>query len=171
MKIRKLFLLTGLFLLVILSGCSSAKGLTKEEKVAKEAVLREAIENRTYIIDVDRMVSASGSSRTLTSNYSLKIDRDNVKSYLPYFGRAYSVPYGGGEGLIFDATVADYNSSYDNKGKTVVEFKTRTKEDQLVYRIEIFQNGSTTININPNNRQSISFYGKASPVKAPEIEK
>jgi hypothetical protein len=38
-------MLTGIFLSIIMTGCSPAKGLTAEEKAAKEAALREAIEN------------------------------------------------------------------------------------------------------------------------------
>ena len=163
MKMKKIFMLTGLFLSIVISGCSSSKGLTKEEKISKETVLREAIENRTYIIDVDRVIPMSGSSRTLTSRYSLEISEDIVKSYLPYFGRAYSVPYGGGSGLIFESDIIDYKLSYNDRGKSVIEFKARSENDQIVYNIEIFPNGSTTINVRSNNRQSISFHGTASP--------
>ena len=165
MKMKKNLLLTGLFLSIIMSGCSSSKGLTKEEKVANETALREVIENRTFIIDVDRMTPMSGSSRSLTSNYSLQIKKDNVKSYLPYFGRAYSAPYGGGNVLVFDSTTADYKSSYDDRGKATIEFNTRTENEQLTYNIEIFPNGSTTITVRSNNRQSISFRGKTSSGK------
>ena len=44
-----------------------------------------------------------GRSRALTSDYSIEIRNDSVFSYLPYFGVAYNVPYGGGKGLIFNA--------------------------------------------------------------------
>ena len=40
-----------------------------------------------------------GGSKHLTSDYSLEIRNDSVYSYLPYFGVAYNVPYGGGKGL------------------------------------------------------------------------
>jgi len=165
MRTKQFFLVTGILLSIIMSGCSSARGLTKEEKVAKETEIREAIENRAYKIDVDRVIPMSGNSRTLTSLYSLEINNDKVKSHLPYFGRAYSIPYGGGEGLIFESTITDYKSSFDSKGKAVIEFKTSTKEDQYVYNVEIFTNGTTSINVKSNNRQSISFHGKASPKK------
>ncbi|MDR2917353.1 MAG: DUF4251 domain-containing protein [Tannerella sp.] len=123
MKTKYYFALIGLFLSVIISGCSSSKALTTEG-AAQEAELRKAIENHEFVIDVDRMLPMSGPSRTLTSSYSLEINGDKVKSYLPYFGRAYSVPYGGGEGLVFDSTITDYQSSFDNKGKATIEFKT-----------------------------------------------
>lgn len=165
MKRVNYFVWMALVLSVIMSGCSATKGLTKEEKAANEAQLRAAIENRTFVVDVDRALPMSGSSRMLTSPYTLTINGDTVKSYLPYFGRAYSVPYGGGEGLIFDSVVTDYQSSFDKKGKATIEFKTKSKEDQFVYRIYIFPNASASIDVSSVNRQQISFQGKAKPMK------
>ena len=162
---KQLLIMTSLFLSILLPGCSSMKGLTAEEKNEKEVALREAIENREFRIDVNRMIPMSGRSSSLTSNYSLDVNGDNVKSYLPYAGRAYSVPYGGGNGLIFESVIGEYVSSTENGGKTVIEFRTKTDEDLFVYRIEIFPNGSASINVRPNNRQSISFSGTAIPLK------
>lgn len=155
-------LLTVLLCAIILFGCSSTKGMTAEEKAASELALRRAIENRSYHIDVDRMIPTNGRSRQLTSNYSLQIDGDKVKSHLPYFGRAYHVPYGGGEGLVFESVVTDYTSSLDKKGRRVIEFKTKTEEDLCRFRLEIFPNGSASILVNSENRQSISYDGSAS---------
>lgn len=161
MKMKHYFLLAGLVLAMMVSGCSSSKGLTKEEKAAQEAVLRQAIESRTFYIDVNRMIPTSGKSQALTSSYSVEIKENQIKSYLPYFGRVHSVPYGGGNGLIFDATINDYKISYDKRGKASIELKTETPEDNYTYRIEIFPNGTTSINVSMQNRQSISFYGTA----------
>jgi hypothetical protein len=152
----------GFMLSIVLFGCSSSKGLTKEETAAKEAVLRQAVERREFVVKVDRMLPLNGSSQVLTSPYSLEINGDRVKSYLPYFGRAYSVPYGGGDGLSFESAITDYTSSVDAKGKTTIEFQTKTKEDQHTFRIEIFPGGSTSINVTSVNRQVISFQGRTS---------
>jgi len=159
---KQIFIVTSLLLSILLSGCSSMKGLNAEDKNVKEVALREAIEKREFIIDVDHMMPTGGRSRALTSSYSLEISGEDVKSHLPYAGRAYSIPYGGGEGLIFNSKITEYVSSVKAKGKTVIEFRTRTKEDQFVYRIEIYPNGSATVHVRPNNRQAISFSGKAS---------
>ena len=78
MKAKSLFMLTGLFLTIIFTGCSSSKSLTKEDKVSKEIALKEAIENREYHVNVDRIIPLSGRTRTLTSSYSLDVIKDNV---------------------------------------------------------------------------------------------
>ena len=160
MKIKKIIIWFGLFLSVMASGCATSKGLTKEEKAANEAALREAIENRMFVVEVDRALPMGGGSRMLTTSYSLEIKGDEVKSYLPYFGRAYSVPYGGGDGLIFESVMTDYQSSIDKKGILFVSFKTKSKEDQFVYRIRITPGGYSLIDVTSIQRQPISFHGK-----------
>jgi len=160
MKFTHFFIWIGLGMAVALLGCSATKGLQKEENSVKETTLREAIEHRAFIIEVDRAFPMGGNSRMLTSLYSLEIRGDSVKSYLPYFGRAYSVPYGGGDGLIFNAVVADYQSTIDKKGKAEITFKTNSKEDLFTYRITISSFGTASIQVTSNNRQLISYSGK-----------
>ena len=164
MKVNYFIVWMGFFSVMLLSGCAASKQLEKEEKAGREVKLLEAIENRTFIVEVDRALPSIGSSRMLTSPYSLTINGDNMKSYLPFFGRAYSVPYGGGDGLIFDATLTDYQLTFDKKGMAIIDFKTRTKEDQFTYRVQIFKNGSSSIHVTSNNRQPISFTGRCSPI-------
>ena len=158
---KQIFIVTSILLSILLSGCSSMKTMTAEDRNVKETALKEAIEKREFIIDVDRMMPTGGRSRVLTSSYSLEINGEDVKSHLPFEGRAYSIPYGGGEGLIFNSKISEYVSSVDAKGRAVIEFRTKTKEDQYVYRIEIYPNGSASIHVRSNNRQAISFSGKA----------
>jgi hypothetical protein len=139
--------------------------MTGEEKALKEAALKDAISKREYVIDVNRMVPMKGSSKQLSSSYSVTVKGDELISYLPYFGEAYSIPYGGGKALNFSAKIQKYNSLYDNKGKALIELETRNEEDQYVYHIEIFPSGSASISVRSNNRQLISFFGTVEKVK------
>ena len=145
------------------AGCSSLK-MTDEEKAIQETTLRSAIEARAYIVDVNRMVPMKGGSKMLTSLYSLEIKGDTIISYLPYFGEAYNIPYGGCKGLNFKAVITRYNQQFDSKGKAVIEVETKNEEDTYLYAIEIFPGGSSSINVNSCNRQPISFYGTASKI-------
>lgn len=146
---------------VLLLGVQPFFAQSKAERAEKEKqVVKELLESKQYIIEVDRAIPMSGRSRHLTTNYTLEIKGDSVNSYLPYFGQAYSVPYGGGKGLIFEAPVSDYRLSFNKKGVAQIHFKSKTDEDNFTYSIEVFPNGSTTINVAPVNRQSISFYGE-----------
>ena len=131
-----------------------------EKKARIERAVKKAVDAKTYEINVDRMHPIKGGSRTLTTNYSLKVRNDSVYSYLPYFGVAYSVPYGGGKGMIFNEPLTDYTTKKLKKGKVQVTFQTRSEGDNYEYSLTIYPNGSTTINVQATNRQSISYTGE-----------
>lgn len=135
-------------------------GDKEQAKEKKSDYIKSMINNKCYTIDVNRMIPMSGPTKALSSSYSLAIKGDSVISYLPYMGEAYSIPYGGGKGLNFEAPITDYSLKFDKKGTAKIKFKARTSEDNFSFYVQIFNNGSTSINITPQNRQSISFYGE-----------
>ena len=108
MKANKLFLLASFFLSSSLTPIAAQS--KKEKKQQTEQAVREAVDAKTYKINVDRVMPMKGGSKHLTSDYSLEIRNDSVYSYLPYFGVAYNVPYGGGKGLNFSAPLSEYFS-------------------------------------------------------------
>lgn len=157
MKTNKLiFTVLAVFFVYTITSCSSSNAAAKNEQ---ERVVKERVDSKHYTVNVDRMLPMNGKSRQLTSSYSLTIKGDTVISHLPYFGQAYNVPYGGGKGLIFEAPLTVYTLSYDGKGTAKISFQTRSEDDMYRFNVQIFNNGSTTIQVAPNNRQSISFYG------------
>lgn len=155
-KTSKLILLC----LVCMTVTISASAQNQSEKKAQiERAVKEAIDSKTYKIDVNRMQPMRGGSRTLTTNYSLKISNDSVYSYLPYFGVAYNIPYGGGKGLVFSEPITEYKTKELKKGRMQIDFKTRSEGDNYEYSLTIYPNGSTTIHVQTSNRQSISYTG------------
>lgn len=80
-------------------------------------------------------------------------------SYLPYFGRAYSVPYGGGKGLNFIGIMNYYEPRQGKKNEIIVEIGVENEEDTYVYSLSIFDNGNTDINVHSRNRELIMFSG------------
>lgn len=131
----------------------------KETKEKQIAAVKELVESRNYKINVNRALPMSGSSITLTSDFNLRVKNDSVFSYLPYYGRAYSIPYGGGKGLNFEAPLKNYKMKIDRKGRMNICFETQNSEDHFKFIINVYENGSTNIDVNMQNRQSISFYG------------
>ena len=79
--------------------------------------------------------------------------------YLPYYGRGYNIPYGGGEGLDFDAKIEDYQQKTGKKGNYEIKFSARTREDFYTFYIDVYNNGSSSIHVNMQRRQSIDFLG------------
>jgi hypothetical protein len=132
----------------------------KEREQQKQEAVRKTIASEAYKIDVDMALPMSGRNIPLTSLYSLAVRGDSVISYLPYFGRGYTLPYGGGKGLNFSAPLKDYSMEMNKKGTASIRFGARTDEDVYDFRIKVFSNGSASIDVTMQNRQSISFQGK-----------
>lgn len=138
----------------------SAQSNKKEKREEKKEAVKKLIISQDYKIDVINAIPMRGRSIPLTSSYSLAIKNDSVISYLPYFGRAYSVPYGGGNGLIFKEPIKTYTMETDRKGNANIKFNTRSPEDSYEFRIKVFPNGSASIDVSMHNRQSINFLGE-----------
>ena len=131
----------------------------KERRAQKEKQVKELIESSSYRIDVSTAYPQRGRTIQLYSPYSIEIRNDSVFSYLPYYGRAYSIPYGGGQGLIFNAPLDTYRIETEKNNATKISFTTRTQEDRFDFRIKVFTNGTASIDVSMQQRQSISFAG------------
>ena len=163
MKNVRLFWLLGIVLL--LAGQSLYAQSKKEKREQKANEVKELIDSKRFTIDVNRAIPMGGRSLNLTSPYSLEMRGDSVISYLPYFGRAYSAPYGGGDGLRFEESITDYQSTFDKKGTARIKFVARTKEDTFRFDVQVFSNGSAIISVTPTNRQNITYQGELAPKK------
>ncbi|MCI1648108.1 MAG: DUF4251 domain-containing protein [Bacteroides sp.] len=149
-----------LLLLIGVANVTALSAQTKQEKKEqKTQAIKELVMSQKYKIDVDRALPLRGRAVSLTSPYSLEIRNDSVISYLPYYGRAYSIPYGGGNGLNFKAPITGYQVEWNKKGTAKITFTARNPEDRFDFYLDIYTSASSTIVVNMQNRQSISFEG------------
>lgn len=157
---RKLFAL--LAVVMLLASCVSSK-LSQEEKACKQAERKQqvmaALQKRHYIVNIDYVYPKRMSAQPVVYGYSLKICGDSVISCLPYFGRAYNIPYGGGKGLNFTAPISNYQSCRVKKDVTRVYMEIENEEDTYSYQLDIYDNGSVMLDVLPRERESISFSG------------
>ncbi len=139
-------------------GCQGISAQKTGEKDIK-TFLEQSAGAGTFKIDVTMAYPMRGRSVPLTGNYSLELKNDSADVYLPYYGRAYNVPYGGGKGLVFKAPVEDYRSE-SRKGKyNMVTFSTSNEEDSFDFVIRLYENGRANISVMMRNRSSISYSG------------
>jgi len=130
----------------------------------KEAALKNSVEAKQFVFHAQTALPMSGSSRHLTTDYVLKISENSVVSYLPFFGRAYSVPYNSTEGgFNFTSTKFDYSSTPAKKGGWQITIKPKDVQDFKEFSLSISENGYGTLQVLSNNRQPISFTGYVSP--------
>ncbi len=151
---------------LLLGGQSLSAQSRQEKKEAKEKAVKEQIDSGRFRIQVNRALPAAGGAVNLTTPYSLELYGDSVKADLPYFGRAYSLPYGGGEGMRFEAPAGEYQLTYDKKEVARIQFKARTDEDLYTFNLRIFPGGSATINVVPVHKQGIQYQGVLIPAVA-----
>lgn len=146
-------------IVLLFAGQSLFAQSKQERKEQKEKEIKEIVASGRFKIDVNRAVPMAGRSIPLTSSYSLAIQGDSILSYLPYFGRAYSAPYGGGGGLTFQEVATELEQASKKKDRSEIKFRVKTQDDVYTFRVEVFPNGSATIHVTPVNKQSITFYG------------
>lgn len=147
--------------LTLLVSCGTSSGLTKAEReAAVTRQVQEGLDSRHYTIAVDWMKPLGGVPRHVSSNYELKVDGDDVDSYLPYVGEAYRVPYGGGKGLNFKGKIENYTITYPTSNRSHIEFMVNNGEDVYYFRIDVFDNGKSIIDIIAQDHDAISFDGE-----------
>ena len=146
---------------MLLQACGTTDGLTKAEReAAVTRQVQEGLDTRHYTIAVDWMKPLGGMSRHVNSNYELNVSGDQIDCYLPYVGEAYRLPYGGGKGLNFKGTIEDYSIVYLTSNRSHIEFTVNNGEDIFYFRIDVFNNGQSIIDIIARDRDAISFAGE-----------
>lgn len=132
----------------------------KEKKELKKQAVEKLITSGKYKIDVNRALPARG--RSVMADFSIFCRNQERFHHIPstLLWKGYSIPYGGGEGLNFKAPLTDYKLDWDKKGTAKIKFTARSTEDKFDFDIDIFSNGSSTIFVNMQNRQSINFQGE-----------
>lgn len=153
---------TGAWLLAgMMTAAVAACGtLTAAQQTERALAVEKALESMHYEVKVKMMYPRRTPAINVTSNYSLEVKGDTLVSYMPFYGRAYSVPYGGGKSLNFTAPIKSYQAAKDDKGTTRVKVVTDNDEDVITYNLEVFDNGQVTIDVLAREREMISYSGE-----------
>ena len=145
-------------LILMLAGCAtSAERAAQRAETAKKVAA--ALADRHYKIDITMMNARRGVSRHV-SDFTLEVKGDTLVSYLPYFGWAYQVPYGGGKGLNFTERIGSYEEQQLKQGHERIVMQVKNEEDFYIFRLEVFDNGQVSIDVLPREREPISYLGE-----------
>jgi hypothetical protein len=152
-----------LFLFIAITSClyiGHAQDGQKEKQLSKDIAIKNLVDSQNFVFVAQSALPTRGALRQLTSYYDIAISRDSVVSYLPYFGRAYSVPYNSTDiGLKFTSTKFEYTKTVDKKGRWNILIKPKDYSEARELSFQIFNNGSATLRIISLNREPISFQG------------
>ena len=140
-----------------MTACSSTK--TATETIGE---VTRKVESKDVTVTVHYANPLRMKQVVLTSEYDLRIINDSAFAYLPYFGVAYSAPYGSSEGGIkFAEPMTDYAIASNKKSNGWdIHFKIRSKEDVYEIFMNIFNNGSALFSVTSQKRDMISFSGE-----------
>ena len=148
---------------LLLSGCGILERMSPEEEARTAALVEQRLDARSFRVDIESMSPMRGPRRMLTTPYSVTVHEGKVDSHLPYMGEAYNVPYGGGKVLTFKDDIEQYIEDYSRPDRRIINFTTDNDEDNLTYRLTIFEDGQATVQVHCTNRDDISFRGVLNP--------
>lgn len=165
MKRISVFVLVVLFL-----GVTGFYPGNKKEKRAKQQLeMAQLIQNGRFRFVAQSANSQLGTFSHLSYNYELIFDSLQVKAFLPYYGRAYSVPYDGSGGVKFELTAESIDRKW-NERKKIFAIYTELNDSQDSYSIYLTSslNGYADLKINFRNRSPISYYGTIEKIESKE---
>lgn len=151
------------FILIALSifllSCKSSQSAA--EKADKAILLNKQIENFDFKFNANHAQPLSYRSISLTSSYYVTVTSDTVKSYLPYFGRAYRAPMISSEGgIMFESTNFEHKVKKGKKdGEWFVTIKTKDTSRPFTLNFHLWDNAAAHLHVSHQDRQSISFQG------------
>lgn len=163
---RKMILVLS-WMLAIASLVNGQELSRKEQKAQKEQEIKQLIESRQLRFIARAVIPMSGPRIDLTTTYDLTLDSVMVEAWLPFFGRAYHLEYGGRDGGIkFKEEAEKIEVEYNKRKKMYsINMEIDTDKDNYQVRISAGLSGYADVSINSNNRQSISYYGIIEPLE------
>jgi len=128
----------------------NAQDLSKEE-------VDLLLKSKDFVFTPQTVHPMGGGTRQVTPDFDLTVSFDSVISYLPYFGRAFSV-MPGEPGISFSSSRFAYRIREVKKGWEVY-IKPGDNRDIRLLQLTVFKNGYANLFVNSNNRQAINYYG------------
>jgi hypothetical protein len=151
-------ILLGFIMLVVFIPVSAQS--KKERKAEKTAALSRLIEARQFVFVAETANSGTGGFWRLNTAYDMTVKGDSLVSYLPYYGRAFSVqsPYGSGGGINFTSTNYHYTVK-QKKDEWIMVMEPRDVSDVRQIMLNIFENGRASLSVISTSRQQINYTG------------
>jgi len=160
-----------LFSVLTYTGAQEPQKTRKERRAEKQEQkmneVKNLLESKEFVFNATHALPMGGGSVYLNYSYDVEVKNDTVDSYLPFYGVAYRLDYGGRDaGFNFTKPAEEYTFEKEEKGYRV-EFEIDKGMDNLNYTFHISDLGYATLNVISTNRQAISYYGR---IEAPEEE-
>jgi hypothetical protein len=163
---KSIIKIAGIFLITICSLQVYAQTTKSDKKAANLARIKNLVNSQKYIFVANYIMPLRGGGFGTSSYYDLKVGKDTVSTYLPYFGNATMSNYGSlDNGIHFTSTQFTYKViPKKNKWEiTIVTLDKNRGNDPLGVRnmvLDISEDGFAILSVNNLNRDAISFSGQ-----------
>jgi len=152
------FLFMTCSLLIIFSPGGMAQKNMKND--AKKMAFRNLVDSQHFVFEAQTVTPLRGNFRNLTSQYDVRVTKDSLISYLPYFGHAYSVPISQTKSsLDFTSTNFSYSVSPYKKDGWNITIKPKDNTQVQQYLFTVFNNGKASLSVISTSKDQISFNG------------
>ena len=142
-----------------------AQTVKKDKDAAKEAEVKKMIDGKMYNFSVQSAIPLRGGNIQLTYGYYLRVNKDTLIAYLPYYGRAYVAPMDPMDnGIDFTSTKFTYKSAVKKNGYEISILPADTKDVRQMF-LDVSSSGYTSLRITNLNRDAITFDGYLEPLK------
>lgn len=140
-----------------LTACSPA-GAGQASGSASE--ITSLLQSRRFVFVPQTVNPTGGRTRQLNGEFSLYVSPDTVRSYLPYFGRAFTAPITQGKSAM-DFTTTNFSLTVQpgRKNRQTVTITPTQGTDVRELVLEVLPNGNASLLALSNNRQQINYYG------------
>lgn len=147
-----------------------AQAVKKDKDAAKEAAIKQLIDTKAYNFSAQSATPLRGGNIQLSYGYSLRVNKDTLTVYLPYYGRAFVAPIDPVDnGLDFTSTKFTYQSITKKNGYEINITPADTKDVKQLF-LDISTNGYGTLRVINLNRDAITFDGYLEPLKKAKVK-
>lgn len=153
-RIALLFIALGVF-----AGAAFAQVSSKQS--AKETALKKKIESQHFTFVAQFVQPLGGGQHYLTDEYDLRVKKDSVIAWLPYFGRVYQdVPiFPDDDGVKFNSTQFNYKIKSTKKGGWLINIKLADVKRSSQLILDISSSGSAYLQVLSNTRDEVAYLG------------
>jgi hypothetical protein len=140
---------------------NSRKEEREKDKAEKQHLIDSLMRCKEFVFEARMALPNGGGSVDLTGNSNyLKFMPEKIESYLPFFGRAYSIDYGGDGGIKFEGKPSEYTVA-TRKGGKGFEINATVPVIRDNYKLTLFvsDEGGASLTISSNQRSTISYHG------------
>lgn len=150
-------LLSILFVAAIFVSCKTTGNYTELTDTGRDSIIM----NQTFKFVPTSATPTGYRSINLSHTYFLKISKDTIEAYLPYFGRAYSATMNPDDaGIKFLSTDFNYQVTPKKKGMYEILIEPKERRDRTRLILSAGNSGYGSLMVTDNNRQAISFSGR-----------